>query len=192
MELWLQGDVCVLALPLKPQNKQFNRSEIAKIEALVFKWRTIGFGKQCVWLHPFWITSLSHCPHLGYSFCLCRLQEQKCSSNTSCSLSPLALQPACSRPSWWTMSVSRSTAWRCCRKKARTSRHSTGRELHFTTWVTTTRHSTTWKRQDPASQQVWEGGTWLHIEFLCISFHKTKSLSDFIDFHRDGHNSLYP
>lgn len=39
-----------------------------KIEALIFKLRTIGFGKQSIWLHPFWITGLSHFPHLSCSF----------------------------------------------------------------------------------------------------------------------------
>lgn len=53
------------------------------------------------------------------------------------------------------MSGSRSTASKCCRRKARTSRRSIDREWHFTTWVISTRPSTTWKRQDPASRQVW-------------------------------------
>lgn len=66
-----------------------------------------------------------------------------------------ALQPACSRPSWWITSGSRSTASKCCRRKVRTSRRSIDQEWHFTTWVTSTRPSTTWKRQDPASRQVW-------------------------------------
>lgn len=70
---------------------------------------------------------------------------------------PHPLQPACSRPSWWITSESRSTASKCFRKKARTSRRSIDREWRFTTWVTSTRPSTTWKRQDPASRQVWGG-----------------------------------
>lgn len=144
------------------EQTQYLHFAMPNIEALVFKLWTIGFDKQFVWLHPCWITSLSHFPHLSCSLPPYELQEQgEITAVTFVCLSvclPHPLQPACSRPSWWITSESRSTASKCSRKKVRTSRRSIDREWHFTTWVTTTRPSTTWKRQDPASQQVWGAG----------------------------------